>query len=202
MKAAVIIGKSYHLNQEDIENCFVVGVDKGALFCQENGIPMDIAVGDFDSITEEEFKRLHAARIIRLNPVKDETDTKEAVLLCRDCEEITILGGIHGKRIEHFYANLLLLEENPKIRLKDDYSLILTTTTGINLSGDKYKFVSVFSLDEDTRITLKGFKYPLSSYPMKRLDPLGVSNEIVEEKAEIVVEQGRALIILSKDDRL
>lgn len=202
MKAAVIIGKSYHLNQEDIENCFVVGVDKGALFCQENGIPMDIAVGDFDSITEEEFKRLHAARIIRLNPVKDETDTKEAVLLCQDCEEITILGGIHGKRIEHFYANLLLLEENPKIRLKDDYSLILTTTTGINLSGDKYKFVSVFSLDEDTRITLKGFKYPLSSYPMKRLDPLGVSNEIVEEKAEIVVEQGRALIILSKDDRL
>ena len=202
MKAVVVIGKNYQLNKADFEHCLVIGVDRGALFCQKNGIIMDVAIGDFDSITQEQLDRIQATRVIKLNPIKDETDTKEAIELCRDYEEVTILGGIGGKRIEHFYANLMLLEEYPNVKIKDDDSFIFTTDKSITLKKNIYKFVSIFSLCDNTSITLKGFKYPLNSYHMKRLDSIGISNEIVDGSAEIHLEQGRIMIILSKDDSL
>ena len=47
---------------------------------------------------------------------------------------------------------------------------------------------------ENSKVTLKGFKYPLDNYEMKFYLPLGVSNEVSEEKNSINVD-GSVLLI-------
>lgn len=39
-----------------IENCDYIGVDAGALKIIDQGFPIKMAVGDFDSLSEEDFK--------------------------------------------------------------------------------------------------------------------------------------------------
>lgn len=203
MKAVVVIGKNYTFQSQDFQDSFVVAVDRGAFLCLEHSIKPDISIGDFDSVTPAEFMALQKnSRWIRLNPVKDETDTEEALRLCEAYDDILILGGIGGKRIEHFYANILLLTRYPKASLKDDNSLIFTVEEDKLLPKGIYKFISVFSLTAESVVSLKGFKYPLHEYRLGRTDTIGISNEILGEAAEINIHCGRVLVILSKDDAI
>ena len=49
-------------------------------------------------------------------------------------------------------------------------------------------------------LTLKGFKYPLDHYQLKRSGKVwGVSNEITADVADVSWEQGVLLMIQSKD---
>ena len=115
MNAVIVIGNNYKVNKDDFKDSYVIGADKGALFCAQNNIKMDIAIGDFDSIKSYEFEKIKSlTKVIKLNPIKDLTDTMEAINLVKNYDTITILGGIQGKRIEHFYANLLILKNKDK----------------------------------------------------------------------------------------
>lgn len=61
-------------------------------------------------------------------------------------------------------------------------------------------YVSLFPFTPQVRgLTLTGFKYPLDHYPLECYHSLGVSNEIVEEKAVISFETGVLLVIESRD---
>ena len=63
--------------QNDFINKYVIGVDKGALYCLENNIKMDCAIGDYDSIDEKPYIEINKiTKVIKLNPIKDETDTQ------------------------------------------------------------------------------------------------------------------------------
>lgn len=203
MKAVVVIGKNYTFQPQDFQDSFVIAVDRGAVLCLKNKIKPNVAIGDFDSVSSQEFKEIQEnSHWIGLNPVKDETDTEEALKLCKSYEDILILGGIGGKRIEHFYANILLLMRYPQARIKDNNSLIFTTEEDKLLKKGEYKFISVFSLSEQSVVSLRGFRYPLHEYSLARTDTIGISNEVLEEVAEIVVHSGRIMVILSKDDTI
>lgn len=200
MRAVLVIGNNYKINKDDFKNSYVIGVDKGALFLHRNNIKMDLALGDFDSITEAEFELIKKdTKIIKLNKIKDDSDTEHALNLVKNYDEIVILGGIQGKRIEHFYAILLYLELNKNIIIKDNNSLIYYKENDFKIVKNEYKFISFFSLDDNTIITLNGFKYNLNKYNLKRLDPLCLSNEKILDEVEVKLE-GKLLIIESKDD--
>lgn len=203
MKAVLFIGNNYKFNKEDIIDSYVVGVDKGALYCLKNNIKMDVAVGDFDSVSPNDYELIiKATKIVKLNPVKDDTDTEHALKMIKDYDEITILGGIKGNRIEHFISMLIYLKNFPNLRIKDDNSLIYTIDKDQEIIKDNiYKFISLFSLEDDTIVSLRGFKYNLNNYHLKENDPLGVSNEIVDDKAYIELK-GRLIIVKSKDDNV
>ena len=201
MRAVIILKNIKRINKEFINNSFIVGADLGAYNAIRNGITPDVAIGDFDSVTEEEFEiiKTHSKKMIVLNPIKDKTDTLEALELVKDYDEIIILGGISGKRIEHFYANLLLLYQYKNLKIMDDNSLIEVKSRSFS-PNINYKFVSIFSLDDNTNIDLIGFKYNLTNYDLKIDNPLGVSNEIIEDPF-VKINRGKILIIYTKDDK-
>ncbi len=204
MKGVVVVGNNLSpaLAKEECSGSFVVGADKGALYCCKNDIPMDVAVGDFDSLNEKETARVcdFAKKVVRLNPVKDETDTAFALSLLKDFEEIVILGGIQGKRIEHFLAILDLLAKDGRVCLKDDNSSLNVLFPGAYvIEKGPYQFFSLFAV-EDSLVSLEGFAYPLENYVLKRLDPLGVSNQINDKKGHIILKKGKLLLIRSKSD--
>ena len=198
MKAAIILHDAdlKNFNKDDYD--IVLGADYGALHAIKNNIIPDIAVGDFDSCTKDEFNiiKTHVKRIDKLNPIKDMSDTNEAIRLVKDYDEIYILGGIQGKRIEHFFANIIDMINNPNLKILDANSLIETVDTkrayNVRLN---YKFVSIYALEESL-VSLEGFKYNLNDYLMKTNDPLGLSNEIINNP-KINLKKGRLIIIYS-----
>ena len=204
MKGVIVVGNNLSpaLAKEECAGAFVIGADKGALYCYQNGIAMDVAVGDFDSLGEEEKAKVvsSARRTVTLNPIKDDTDTAHALSLLGGCSEITILGGIQGKRIEHFLAILDLLATDKRVSLKDDNSLIKTYHPGeYFIEKGEYRFFSIFAL-EDACLSLEGFAYPLNNFALKRFNPLGVSNQIKGNEGRLILKSGVVLAICSKSD--
>ena len=200
MRAVLILANINKIDKSLLNNALIIGVDRGAYIASTMNIKMDIAIGDFDSVNSFELELIKKSTksLIKLNPIKDLTDTKEAIKLCDGYSEIIILGGIKGNRIEHFYANLLLIENDPRIKLIDENSLIEVRNKSF-IPNDNYKYISFFSIADEAILTLEGFKYNLNSYLLKENDSLCISNEI-ENNPYVKIEKGRILVIYSKND--
>ena len=131
--------------------------------------------------------------------MKDKTDTEEAILLVKDYDEILILGGIKGKRIEHFYANLMLLFKYPTVKMKDENSLIEIKWESF-IPNKNYKYISLFPIEDKTILSLMGMKYNLENYTLKRNEPtLGISNECMDNPY-VEIKSGGLLVISSMED--
>ena len=200
MKAAIILKDAYLENFNKYNYDTIIGADRGSLIAISNDIKLDIAIGDFDSVNEEEFNLIkkNSKRIIKLNPIKDTSDTNSAIKLVKNYDEIYLLGGIGGNRIEHLFANIIDLINYPNLHIMNRYSLIeIITDSNYQIRND-YKFISFYSLDNNTIITLKGFKYNLDNYNLKMNDSLCLSNEIIDEP--YLKLNGKLLVIYSKED--
>lgn len=203
-KAVIVIGLnlSAELAKKVCSGSFVIGADKGAFYCLNNGIEMDLAVGDFDSLSLEQLAQVEKAAkgVVKLNPIKDDTDTAHALSLLKDYEEITILGGIKGKRVEHLLANIDLLVNDSRLILKDDDSYLRCFAPGeYQIDKGEYEFFSFFAM-EDALVSLSGFAYPLKRYHLHRHDPLGVSNRLNSGTGTLKLEEGKLLLVASKSD--
>jgi thiamine pyrophosphokinase len=200
LKAAIILKNAYLNNFNKNDYDIVIGADRGAYFAISNNINPDISIGDFDSVNDSEFELIkkNSKKIIKLNPIKDESDTHEAIELVKDYEKIIIFGGIKGKRIEHLFANIIDLINYPNLSMIDEDSLIETVNDNNYKVKDNYKFVSLYAIEESI-IDLNGFKYELNNYLLKRNDPLCLSNEIINNP-KINLKKGKLLIIYSHGD--
>ena len=164
------------------ESLALVAADSGMEWFMRNRefIP-DLAVGDFDSLSEEGKKymeSLNGLKIIRLKPEKDDSDTQSAVnhMISEGSREILILGAT-GTRLDHVLANLGLLsmgrEKGVHIALADQWNYITLVDSGTVLKkeGQFGKYVSFFTVGGDVSgLTLKGFKYPLDGYDLTVAD--------------------------------
>jgi len=205
MNLYLIIGNNINLKKSSFSfEDIIVGIDKGAYLALQSGLHLNYAVGDFDSLSSDEFSLVKKAcsKIIQLNPIKDCTDTFYAYQKFeKEMDKIIILGGIQGKRIEHFIALLNLIKQDDRVELMDDYTLIkhLRTCHHYKLEKSDYRFISFFSLDH-TIISLRGFKYELNQYALSSFDSLCISNELVKLIGEIDIDGDDCLMFQSKDD--
>ncbi|MDE5714570.1 MAG: thiamine diphosphokinase [Anaeroplasmataceae bacterium] len=201
MEYVLIIGHDMDFSKFNFSNRYIIGVDEGAYVALQNGVKVDVAIGDFDSIDADKLNYLKSnTEVIHLPQEKNDTDTMAALKLCKDAERIIILGGIQGKRIEHFIANLLLMERFPKVEMLDNNSHMYVMDSSFSIKKTDYKFISFFALS-DTIITLDGFRYPLNKYHLSNMDPLTISNEITSERGIVTLKGGRILVIQSKEDK-
>lgn len=193
------------------ENLRLVAADKGMEFFMWAGMKPDIAVGDFDSLSEgglEYLNRAEDMEIIRLKPEKDDSDTQSALNLAAEkgAAEVLLLGAT-GTRLDHVMANLGLLSLGKKrghtISILDANNYITLIESGTVLKRkDRFgKYVSFFPVGGDVRgLTLEGFKYPLDKYHLTAADSgLTVSNEFAADTARVTYEAGTLMMIMSRD---
>lgn len=178
---------------------YIIAVDQAVLSLYKQRIPIDLAIGDFDSLNNHGI--LNTLNVLKLDPIKDVTDSYQALIEAKKLnpDEYIMLGGIGGNRVEHFMAHILLFNHFPKLKIINDNSEIFMLENQDYIVDFK-GYVSIFAYD-NALITLKGFKYPLEAYELKRYDPLGISNEMISSQATIKVKNGRVLVVLSKRDR-
>lgn len=203
MKAILYLGQNVSINKYDLSNSYLIGVDNGALILAKNNIHMDLAVGDFDTAGEDriDFISSFASEVIKLNKEKDDTDTMHAIdLIYSKFDEILVIGGLSGKRVDHLIANICILNKYPTIKFIDDDTCMYLICKDKTITKTNYKYISFFAL-EDSIISLSGFKYNIDNYSLKLYNPLAISNEIISSDAKIKVK-GKILCIESKNDNI
>lgn len=188
----------------------LMAADSGMDFLHRNGIVPDIIAGDFDSVGSESltyYQGLSGVQVVKLNPIKDDTDTEFVIreAIRRGATEITVLGAT-GTRLDHVLANVNLLgigiEEGILIELVDAYNRVRMIDSCVEIKKVEQfgSFVSILAVKGDAKgVTLEGVKYPLNDADVNAFSSLGISNEIVEEKSRISVAEGVLLVIESRD---
>ncbi len=203
MKALIFSGGKFSALPDTIninEYSLIIGADSGYLNATDVNVTPDIFIGDFDSVSEEE---INSENIIRLHPVKDKTDTQEAVdvAVSHGATHITILGAL-GKRIDHTIANIHLLKYardlgvNAEIIDTDTYLTLVTDT--LDVCKRAGYCISLLPLTDCTGVTASGVFYPLDNACLPVGNPYGISNEFVSDVAHIEVLSGELLVILCK----
>lgn len=189
---------------------YIIAVDSGMEFFYRTEKKPDRIIGDFDSVGTETLAFFHQQEgivIQQLNPIKDDTDTEFAIrqAIALGAEEITVLGAT-GTRLDHVFGNIALLgiglQENKVIQLVDEHNKIRMIDRPIRIKRKEQfgDYVSLLAYSKEVKhVYLKGFKYPLSDFTIPCFTSLGISNEIVEEEAEILFEEGILLVIEARD---
>ena len=188
-------------------NDYVIGVDWAAYWLVEQKIIPDLAIGDFDSTTEEEMVVIknNCKNIKIFETKKDFTDTELAVeeAIKLKPKEVIIYGAT-GTRMDHTLANIFLLEKflgkSVFASVRDKNNEIYLVDNKLILKKEKeFPFVSVIPITDLVTVSLRGFEYELDHKIIKRGEAIGVSNEIVGESGEIVVQKGKVVVVRSRD---
>ncbi|MCI6653578.1 MAG: thiamine diphosphokinase [Ruminococcus sp.] len=200
----VIISGSPDTSVEEIKTLctdddFIVCADSGYTFARKAGLNPDLIIGDFDSL-EEELPT--DTEVVKLNTVKDDTDTEHCVMECirRGYKDFLLLGSVGG-RTDHTFANIAILsflsEYNYHGVARNNGEEIQILKEGTyNMDGKKGLTFSVFPYGcESVNVTYKGAKYPLDSYTLTYNVSRGISNVFSDDNAEIVVNRGRAILL-------
>lgn len=214
MKKAIIIGASKILDSsflDERKDAFLVAADGGYLECLKHNIEPDILIGDFDTLDYDRKKQPKS--LIRLSPIKDDTDTFYAVklLLEKGFDEIHLYGCLGGK-IEHTIGNIQILSYlkdrkiNAYLHSEDDRTvLFMLEDENFTFKKRKEGMLSVFSYNEKAEnVTIKNLKYNIENTVLTSSIPLGISNEFIDENKNgfISVGKGKLLIIAPKDSVL
>ncbi|WP_458900340.1 thiamine diphosphokinase, partial [Corynebacterium pyruviciproducens] len=94
-----------------------MGIDRGARDLLRVGLPLHLAVGDFDSVTAEERQAIHEAaqECIILPSEKNDTDTEAALMEMMKKwpqSEHIIFYGMLGGRLDHTLNNLWMVYQD------------------------------------------------------------------------------------------
>ncbi|MGV3079377.1 thiamine diphosphokinase [Streptococcus sp. 32226D021BW] len=207
IKIAVIAGGSFDCLPEPAD--LYVGVDAGSLRLLDHSLPLDWAIGDFDSVTSEELVRIKglAERFLQAPAEKDDTDLELAlkeIFKAYPQAQVRIYGALGG-RMDHMMANLFLAAEPDlaaymeQIELVDSQNVVRFRPAGQHrlspIAGMKY--ISFMPSDQSC-LTIRHAKYPLdaSNYFFKKCY---ASNEFIDRDIDIQLDQGYVVLIYSKD---
>ena len=188
-----------HLYFEEA-NEYIIGVDSGLEYLDKLKKPIDLAVGDFDSIHPETYQRIKekCIQIIRLDKDKAMTDLAYAIVQIYnniDYNAIEINGGISG-RVDHFLGNINLIKKYD-FSMRDDKHHIYMLGKGKHKINNYKKYISFFAIEDCYNLSIKGFKFSLNNYYLSTNDSLCVSNE--GESGEIEFTKGKMLVISTDD---
>lgn len=180
---------------------FIIACDAGYRNCVPLGCKPDIILGDFDTAPCPEKQD----DVIVLPHVKDDTDTEYAAKLASEkgFDEVLLLGGLGGRRVEHTLANLctgLGLEQHGiRAALQDERSRITFVLPGESRRYPKKEFFyfSAFPMEGRAEgVYEKGSFYELEDAVLTAGYPLGVSNEYAEGSDCITISTRQGALVV------
>ena len=180
----------------------VIGVDKGALYLAKNNIKIDVSIGDFDSVSQDDYLLIEkmSKKVIKLNPIKDDTDFEHALNYLKDKYYLYEIYGILGGRKDHDLLNIKMLYlSGLNFVCYDDKNKIYCLNSGTyNIKKDGYKYLSLLVFEE-VLLSLSGVKYPIINKTLNVFDNYTTSNEIVDDYCILKIDKGKVLVIQCND---
>lgn len=205
MKGIVIAGGEIPPKPELLpflsENAYIVAADSGYDNAKKLGLSPNLIIGDMDSVSSQNIK----CERINYPPKKDFTDSELALdyLIKKGCTELLFLG-MTGSRLDHSLANIFLLKKCADLNI----SAVLITPGNrcylvknkITLTKINDEYLSLIPLTDCHGVTTEGLLYPLNGETLYAGSCRGVSNQFLESKASISIENGYLYVVQSKQD--
>lgn len=182
---------------------YLMAADGGYLYLQKEGLEPDVVLGDFDSLKQKPEHR----EIIELPAEKDDTDMLYALRLGleKGYKTFHLYGGMGG-RFEHTLANLqslgFLAEQGAVGYLFGQTEVTTVIKNGRARFDENAKgYFSLFSLSERCAgVSITGLKYELADALLTQTFPIGVSNEFIGKKSEILIQQGAGAMVFAQEN--
>ncbi len=201
-QCVIISGGEFSPIEEVSPDDYIIACDRGYAYAERCGIVPDLVVSDFDSYAGQIDEGIP---VIRFRSEKDDTDTMIAVRYAvehgfESCRLLCALGG----RLDHTIGNLQALvfaqEHGVRAMIDAPDTKVYTLRAGaLSLPRRENWALSVFAAgDRCTGVSIRGAKYPLQDAELTNAFPIGVSNDWASDSAEVSVQSGILLIVLSK----
>ncbi|GFH43252.1 thiamine pyrophosphokinase [Lactococcus hodotermopsidis] len=191
---------------------FFVGVDRGAYRLMSASLPLDMAVGDFDSLTVEELSEVKVyAKSFQQSPAeKADTDLELGVLLATErfpnASEILILGGLGGRfdheiqilylvlqtRFAHLVEKIILLNPSNMISFKRAGRHILTKIPEMT-------YLAFASLTPVTDFFIQNARYDLAKTNFPQNFSFSSNEFLADKPVTIGFTKGIVVVIQAKD---
>jgi thiamine pyrophosphokinase len=180
---------------------FIIAADGGLSHLIGMGLTPHLVIGDFDS-----YRGLppQGVPVIRHSSVKDFSDMEASVdyAVEHGFNQILIFGGMGG-RLDHTLGNLALLYSaqyrGASAMLLDESTVVMLLKGGVNeLVNAKGSHLSLFPYSVTTaKVALEGMEYSGDEIYLRTDNTLGLSNEIVSNKAAVTVYYGYVMSIIT-----
>jgi thiamine pyrophosphokinase len=181
----------------------VVAADGGVDYARALGLVVTLAIGDFDSVSQDGVAAAEAAgaRVERHPAAKDATDLELALdsALELDPSRILVLAGV-GERLDHLTAALLLLGSPRYAGVELDARIgdarLHVVRDRRTLDGEPGELVSLLPLHGPAEgVTTEGLAYRLAGETLEPGSSRGVSNVFEAATATISLERGTLLAV-------
>lgn len=188
---------------------YLIAADGGLYHLRALGLEPNLVIGDLDSLLPDDLASLKARAaqgLLHLEehpPQKNETDLELAVLaaLKSGFRQVVILAALGG-RLDMTLANIFMLAMSElaerDIRLEDGFEevLLIRPGAGCVIEGQAGDRVSLLPLTGPARgVRTEGLYYPLNSETLLFERTRGISNEMIDTKARISIEEGQLVCI-------
>ena len=185
------------------EHALVICADSGLESAGPLGLVPDLVIGDLDSVDPAALALARAAGVeIEQHPAdKDATDLELALgaARARGADRVVVVSGGPGERLDHFVAELALLASDggPAEALVGGSRIQVVRGPGsADVCGEPGGLVSLVTARGDARgVTTDGLRWPLDGETLRFGTTRGVSNELVGERATVMVAAGVLLVI-------
>ncbi|MGL4345763.1 MAG: thiamine diphosphokinase [Cellulosilyticaceae bacterium] len=197
----------YGFCDQEMTYDYVICADNGMKHARKLGIMPHLILGDFDSCNPEDLAYFEGLKvpIQRVPSMKDETDTELAVNVAtqKGATHITVYGGV-GSRIDHSLGNIHLLkktlEQGVEMWLVNAHNQITLISDQITLYGEVGQTVSLLPLTMTvTGVCTSGLAYEVQEGVFTLGRPIGVSNELIQTKATVHIQEGLLLVMKTND---
>lgn len=206
-------GMEHELFQNRIQkDDLIIGVDHGAYILAKNDYSLDIAIGDFDSVSKDEWGEIHkkSSRIIKVDAEKDATDGELALKYISehysDIENIYIYQWLSDGRIDHLLSIFWwvyqeefhhIIERCYFISHKNEWRCYLPGKHIIS-KHSSLKYISFICMTPVRDLEITNFKYELAKTQITAPKAF-VSNEFLENEGELSFSKGIVIQVNSKD---
>lgn len=185
------------------EGTLVVAADGGVDRALALGLHVDVAIGDFDSVTAAGLAAVERAggRAERHPAAKDATDLELALdtALAASPARILVVGSESG-RLDHVLSSLLLIAD-PRYAGAEVDALLGGAQVNVihgsrTLAGVPGELVSLLAVHGPAEgVATSGLAYPLADETLLPGTSRGVSNVFAETEAHISLQRGILLAI-------
>jgi len=181
----------------------LIAADGGTRHALALGFRPGLIVGDLDSITEDERRKMENAgvRIVKYSRDKNETDLELAIQHALDFkpEQIIIVAALGG-RLDQTLANLALISDERfaqlDVRLDDGVEEAFFFRGQVQVRGKSGDVVSLIPWQGAVKvIRTENVKWPLHNEMLYPEKSRGVSNELTSDTARIEIESGLLLVV-------
>jgi thiamine pyrophosphokinase len=188
----------------------VIAADGGVDRALALGLHVDLAIGDFDSISSTGLVAAEAAgaRVERHPAAKDATDLELALdaAIALAPERIVVVGS-GGGRLDHLLGSVLLLGLGRYATAEIDAHLDAATVHIVHdareLAGEPGELVSLLALHGAAEgVTTRGLVYPLAAETLAAGSTRGISNIFAAETATVAVKRGTIAVVRPGKEKL